>query len=163
MSFESLKDLGDNHFLDGVDVLKRALEFRDKLGWSDTDICELYAFVAYACSFPNKFIALVDSYSTLNSGVKNFISVYSVLYELGYKANKDSKTSYGVRLDSGDLAALSTASKALFKQAGDILGFDFSHLVVFASNDINEGVLRKLNATGHNVDAFGIGTNLVTC
>ena len=115
MSFESEKDLADNRYLDGVDVLKRALEFRDKLGWSNTELSELYAFVAYACAFQNKFIALVDSYSTLNSGVKNFIAVYCVLYELGYKAKTDSKTSYGVRLDSGDLAALSTASKVLFK------------------------------------------------
>lgn len=66
-------------------------------------------------------------------------------------------------MDSGDLAALSTASKALFKQAAEVTGFDLAHLVVFASNDINEGVLRKLNATGHDVDSFGIGTNLVTC
>ena len=123
---------------------------------------ELYAFVAYACSFPKRFIALVDSYSTLNSGVKNFISVYCALYEIGY-TGKDPLSSYGVRLDSGDLAGLSTASKALIKQAGEVTGFDFSHVIVFASNDINESVLRKLNATGHNVDAFGIGTNLVTC
>jgi nicotinate phosphoribosyltransferase len=163
MSFETEADLGDNRYLDGgVDVLKKALEYRERLGWSNTELSEMYAFVAYACAFPNKFIALVDSYSTLNSGVKNFISVYSALYELGYNG-KDGKSSYGVRLDSGDLAALSTASKALFKQAGEVLGFDLSHLVVFASNDINEGVLRKLNSTGHDVDSFGIGTNLVTC
>lgn len=123
---------------------------------------ELYAFVAYACSFPNRFIALVDSYSTLNSGVKNFICVYCALYEIGY-TGKDPLTSYGVRLDSGDLAALSTASKALIKNAGEATGFDLSHVIVFASNDINESVLRKLNSTGHDVDAFGIGTNLVTC
>ena len=66
-------------------------------------------------------------------------------------------------MDSGDLAGLSTASKALIKHAGDVTGFDFSHVIVFASNDINESVLRKLNSTGHDVDAFGIGTNLVTC
>jgi len=46
MSFESEKDLADNRYLDGVDVLKRALEFRDKLGWSNTELSELYAFVA---------------------------------------------------------------------------------------------------------------------
>ena len=68
-----------------------------------------------------------------------------------------------MRLDSGDLAGLSTASKALFKQAAEKTGFNLSHLVVFASNDINEAVLRKLNATGHDVDSFGTGTNLVTC
>ncbi len=114
MSFETVEDLGDNRYLNGQDVLSKALHYREKLGWTHTELSELYAFVAYACSFPNKFIALVDSYSTLNSGVKNFISVYSALYELGY-TGKDGTSSYGVRLDSGDLAGLSTASKVLFK------------------------------------------------
>ncbi len=123
----------------------------------------MYAFISYACSFPNRFIALVDSYSTLNSGVKNFIVTYCALYELGYTGKDRANTSYGVRLDSGDLALLSQESKKLFRHAADATGFDFSHLVVFASNDINENVLKSLNKTGHEVDSFGIGTNLVTC
>ena len=163
MSYESEKDLGDNRFLDGVDVLEKALHYREKLGWNNTELCELYAFIAYACSFPHRFVALVDSYSTMNSGVKNFIATYSVLYELGYKGEDKSKSVYGVRLDSGDLAQLSKESKILFKQAGDTLGFDFSHLIVFASNDINENVLKNLKKSDHQVDSFGIGTNLVTC
>ena len=32
-----------------------------------------------------------------------------------------------------------------------------------ASNDINEKTLRELNENEHQIDAFGIGTNLVTC
>jgi nicotinate phosphoribosyltransferase len=87
MSFETEKDLGENRYINGVDILAKSLEYRDKLGWSNTELSELYAFVAYACAFPTKFIALVDSYSTLNSGVKNFISVYCALYELGYTGN----------------------------------------------------------------------------
>jgi nicotinate phosphoribosyltransferase len=163
MSFENESDLGENRFIDGVDIFKKALEYRKKLGWEHTELCELYAFVSYACSFPNRFIALVDSYSTLNSGVKNFIVTYSALYELGYTGKDKSKTVYGVRLDSGDLAMLSRESKKLFRQAAEVTGFDFSHLIVFASNDINENVLMTLNKTGHDVDSFGIGTNLVTC
>jgi nicotinate phosphoribosyltransferase len=34
---------------------------------------------------------------------------------------------------------------------------------VVASNDINEETLRQLNADQHQIDVFGIGTNLVTC
>ena len=34
---------------------------------------------------------------------------------------------------------------------------------VVASNDINEKVIRELNAANHEIDVFGIGTNLVTC
>ena len=163
MSFEREEDLAENRFLNGVDILQKALEYRKKLGWEQTELCELYAFVSYACSFPNRFIALVDSYSTLNSGVKNFISTYCALYEIGFTGKDRSSTGYGVRLDSGDLSQLSRESKKLFKHASEVTGFDFSHLVVFASNDINENVLKELNKTGHDVDAFGIGTNLVTC
>ena len=99
----------------------------------------MYAFISYACSFPDNFIALVDSYSTMNSGVKNFILVQLVLFELGFKGDKS-----GIRLDSGDLALFASESKKLFKEAGEKFGFDFSHVKVVASNDINEDVLRKL-------------------
>ena len=51
----------------------------------------------------------------------------------------------------------------LFKAAADATGFDLSHLKVFASNDINEALLKQLKAVHHQVDLFGIGTNLVTC
>lgn len=60
-------------------------------------MCELYAFVSYGCSFPDGLMALVDSYSTLNSGVKNFLTVALALDDLGHKP-------IGIRLDSGDLA-----------------------------------------------------------
>lgn len=36
-------------------------------------------------------------------------------------------------------------------------------MIVFASNDINENVLKNLKKSDHQVDSFGIGTNLVTC
>lgn len=162
MSFESESDLGDNRYLDGVNILEKALEYRTKLGWNQTELSELYAFVAYACAFPKKLIALVDSYSTMDSGVKNFIVVYLALYELGYNG-KEAGTAYGVRLDSGDLAELGKGSKQLFKEAGEKFGFDFSHVKVFASNDINESHIQKLNKVNHQIDVFGIGTNLVTC
>lgn len=58
---------------------------------------ELYAFISFAFTYPSAFSALVDSYSTMNSGVKNFILVALVLSDLGYKPQ-------GIRLDSGDLA-----------------------------------------------------------
>ena len=86
------------------------------------------------------------------------MAVQCVLHELGY-----TEGNFGVRLDSGDLAFLADESKKLFKEAGDKFGFDFSNLKVFASNDINEEVIKKLNEKNHKIDVFGIGTNLVTC
>lgn len=144
MSFDSADAITDHKFLDGVDILEKALQYRSELGWEKTELSELYAYVSYACSFPNNFIALVDSYSTLNSGVKNFLCVYLALHDLEYKNGK-----YGVRLDSGDLAYLAAESKKLFIETGKKYNKDFSHLIVFASNDINEKVLRKLNSENH--------------
>ena len=92
----------------------------------------------------------------MNSGVKNFLIVSLVLKDLGYNST-------GIRLDSGDLAQLSKDCKALFKEVGEKYGRDFSNLHIVASNDINEDSLKELNEDNHQIDIFGIGTNLVTC
>ena len=68
---------------------------------------ELYAFISFAVAYPNQFASLVDSYNTMESGVKNFLIVCLALTELGY-------VPLSIRLDSGDLAGLSIKSKALF-------------------------------------------------
>lgn len=122
------------------------------------NIKELYAFVSYASSFPDACLCLVDSFDTLKSGVPNFICVALALAQLGHQA-------IGVRLDSGDLAQLSISAKEMFKQAGDKLEMrEFTDkFKVVASNDINEDSILKLNEKKHQIDVFGIGTNLVTC
>ena len=91
-----------------VDLLQAALAYRTELGWNDTILKELYAFVSFATVYPGSFAALVDSYSTKDSGIKNFIVVALALADLGYHA-------LSIRLDSGDLADLSKYAKQLFK------------------------------------------------
>lgn len=118
---------------------------------------ELAAFVAYAQAFPDSLLCLVDTYDTLRCGVPNFIAVALALAEVGYKA-------IGIRLDSGDLAYLSIEVRKMFKEAAE--AFQVEHIAtckIVASNAINEKVLGALNEQGHEVDCFGIGTNLVTC
>ena len=118
------------------------MEYRAKLGWTDTNMGELYAFVGFASAYPDAFSSLVDSYSTMNSGIKNYLLVALVLKDLGHTAT-------GIRLDSGDLAALSKDCKKLISETAERYGHAFSNMKVVASNDINEKTLRELNANNH--------------
>lgn len=126
-----------------VDLLSRALAYRQELGWTDTILKELYAFVSFATVYPCQFSALVDSYSTKDSGIKNFVVVALALAELGYKA-------LSIRLDSGDLAELSIYAKKTFNEVADRYKLPhFKSIKVVASNDINEKVIAQLNEQNH--------------
>ena len=166
MSYTGLSDLHSSTVISNlpgeengksVEFVERVLEKREALGYRTND-GELAAFIAYAQAFPMGFLALVDTYDILNSGVKNFLCVGWVLYELGYKP-------LGLRIDSGDLAYFSREIRNTFRE------FDEKHMHkevfkkcnIVASNDINETVILHLNAEGHEIDTFGIGTHLVTC
>ena len=130
-SFKGPEDLKERK-LGGVDVWEKVLARRKELSWESTNIGELAAFVAYALSFPDGFLALVDTYDTLSSGVPNFLVVASVLLDLG-------RTPKGIRLDSGDLAYLSKEARKMFRNMNNQhKGFDFTKLNIVASNDINE-------------------------
>ncbi len=137
-------------------MLQECLKCRDELGFSSANEDELASFVAYAYAFPNDFLALVDTYDTLKSGVPNFLAVAITLIRMGYKP-------LGVRLDSGDLAYLSKSTRRMFNEVALRSGVDLSQLRISASNDINEDTIRSLNQQGHQIDVFGIGTHLVTC
>jgi nicotinate phosphoribosyltransferase len=118
---------------------------------------ELAAFIAYASAFPASFLCLVDTYDTVDSGLLNFCMVALVLNDLGYIPR-------GIRLDSGDLAALSMACARKFAQLAQTQQRPFFRsLDIVASNDINEETLIQLNQQGHAITLYGIGTNLVTC
>lgn len=118
---------------------------------------ELLAFAAYARAFPKSSLFLVDTYDTLQSGVPNFLATALALHKLGYKAK-------GIRLDSGDLAYLSVKSRKMFKKVGKRLKLPyFYEFLIVASNDLNVETINSLNQQGHQIDIFGVGTNLVTC
>nr|GMC62802.1 nicotinate phosphoribosyltransferase 2-like [Ipomoea batatas] len=70
----------------------------------------------------------------------------------------------GIRLDSGDLAYQSCEAMKFFFAIEKEFGVpSFGKMSITASNDLNEETLDALNKQGHEVDAFGIGTHLVTC
>ncbi|TKY70586.1 Nicotinate phosphoribosyltransferase 2 [Spatholobus suberectus] len=125
--------------------------------FAETNQSELAAFTSYALAFPDNFLALVDTYDVMRSGMPNFCAVALALSELGYKA-------IGIRLDSGDLAYLSCEVRKLFCSIEKEFGLPgFGKMSITASNDLNEETLDALNKQGHEIDAYGIGTNLVTC
>ena len=156
---QSYRELGElkQRELDGKDLVELACAYRAKLGCEAANDGELAAFVAYTLAFPDGLIALIDTYDTLKSGLPNFLAVALALHELGRKA-------VGVRIDSGDLAYLSREIRSRFVAVAE--QFDVAYFAAFtivASNDINEAVLHALQDQGHEIDAFGIGTHLVTC
>ncbi|KAG2533979.1 nicotinate phosphoribosyltransferase 1-like [Panicum virgatum] len=125
--------------------------------FGETSQSELAAFTSYALAFPNSFLALVDTYDVMRSGVPNFCAVALALNDMGYKA-------VGIRLDSGDLAYLSVEIRKFFHAIEEDFGVvGFGKMSITASNDLNEETIDALNKQGHEVDAFGIGTYLVTC
>jgi len=102
---------------------------------------EIDAFRRFGQVFPNHATLLVDTYDTIQG----------VRHALASRAEVQA-----VRLDSGDLLALSKEVRDILDAAGrgDV------HIV--ASGDLNEYKLRDLVAAGAPIDVFGVGTELVT-
>ncbi|TGZ52247.1 hypothetical protein CRM22_010667 [Opisthorchis felineus] len=122
---------------------------------------ELTAFANYAFAFPDAFVGLIDTYDVLRSGVPNFCAVGLALHEHGHRP-------VGIRIDSGDLAFLSLMVRDAFKKIAQHYNIPwFEDLRILVSNDLNEDTLHSLNLQlpphGHSIDAFCVGTHLVTC
>jgi len=110
---------------------------------------ELDAFEAYAKAFPDNCLLLVDTYDTLKSGLPNAVKVFDKLANKGHKP-------IGIRLDSGDLAYLSKEARIALDNAGH------KDAIIFASGDIDETVIQSLTLQGAKIDAWGVGTRLIT-
>ncbi|EEZ97420.1 nicotinate phosphoribosyltransferase [Tribolium castaneum] len=146
-----------------VDFVALAIKWRESIVsvfnvmLSEVNDGEFAAFISFAISFPNGYLALVDTYDVKKSGLVNFSAVALALLDLGYEP-------IGIRLDSGDLAYLSVVARNLFiKISEQFKRPQFANLMIMASNDINEETILSLNEQGHEINAFGIGTHLVTC
>lgn len=112
---------------------------------------EYTAFKAYAELYPDACTLLVDTYDTLKSGVPNAIRVFREMKEAGIHPK-----SYGIRLDSGDLAYLSKKARAMLDAAG------FADAVIAASNDLDEMLINDLKIQGAAITSWGVGTHLIT-
>lgn len=112
---------------------------------------EIEAFRAYAKIFPNKCTLLVDTYDTLGQGVPNAIKVFDEM-----KAEGIHSTSYGIRLDSGDLAYLSKQARKMLDEAGH------QDAIISASCDLDEYLIADLKRQGAKITLWGVGTKLIT-
>lgn len=102
------------------------------------------AFRAFTSIYPDT-VLLVDTYDTL-AGVRNVIRLAR---EMG-----DDFSVRAIRLDSGDLAELARASRALLDEAG------LPGVRIFASGGLDEHSIERLVSAGAPIDAFGVGTRM---
>ncbi|MGZ4576651.1 MAG: nicotinate phosphoribosyltransferase, partial [Mycobacterium sp.] len=104
---------------------------------------EADAFNAFARLYPGTTL-LVDTYDTLR-GVDHVIELVRT---------RDFDVA-AVRLDSGDLGALSKATRAKLDAAG------LDHVEIVASSGLDEYRIAALMNEGCPIDAFAVGTKLV--
>jgi nicotinate phosphoribosyltransferase len=103
------------------------------------------AFQAFMEDAPENAVMLVDTFDTL-TGVRHAIEA----------ARETGVPLQGVRLDSGDLLALSRAARALLDDAG------MREARIVASGDLDERRIADLVAAGAPIDVWGVGTDLGT-
>lgn len=111
---------------------------------------EFEAFQAYAQSYPDATVLLVDTYDVLRSGVPNAIrTAKEILEPLGKRLK-------GIRLDSGDLAYLSKEARKMLDEAG------LKDCMIVASNSLDEYTITSLNRQEAKIDSYGVGEKLIT-
>ena len=107
---------------------------------------EADAFRHYASSFPGGSTFLIDTYDTI-AGAEVAVKVAREMEASGQRLQ-------AVRLDSGDLAALSREVRGMLDQEG------LDYIRIFASGGLDEYDVEDLADGGAPIDAFGIGTKL---
>jgi nicotinate phosphoribosyltransferase len=118
--------------------------------WIESFPSELESFRTYAKVYPKDCLLLVDTYNTLRSGVPNAIKVGRELRD-----NEEGQL-IGIRLDSGDLAYLSTHARRMLDESG------FEQTKIIASSDLDEWLIESLKKQNAKIDIWGVGTRLVT-
>ena len=103
-------------------------------------------FIKHRKKGNNPLILLIDTYNTVKIGIKNAIKSFC---ENGI--DDTYKGSYGIRIDSGDLAYLSKKCRILLDDAG------LNKAQIVLTNGLDEKLIRALKEQGVKVDSYGVG------
>lgn len=109
---------------------------------------EAAAFEAFARSRPEGLILLLDTYDTEAAAHE--------VAALAHRLRSEGIIVKGVRLDSGDLGALSVNVRRILDKAG------LGEITIFASGGLDEDQIAELLANRAPIDGFGVGTSLTT-
>ena len=109
--------------------------------WIQTFPDELSAFAEFDRTFADVAVYLLDTYDTVAAARK--LAASSLRPPM-------------VRLDSGDLAALSREVRRILDEGG------LQNTRIFATSDLDEYRIAELVAAGAPIDGFGVGTSLST-
>lgn len=107
---------------------------------------EIEAFRAFARTFPHNTVLLIDTYDTI-AGAKKAAIVGREMAARGHRLR-------GVRLDSGDMAALSIEVRRILDEAG------LRDVTIFASGGFDEFKIAQTLEAGGRIDAYGVGTKM---
>lgn len=118
--------------------------------WVQMFDSEYEAFAAYARTYPDKCLLLVDTYNTLLSGIPNAIKVFDeIVVPQGFRPT-------GIRIDSGDITYLTQEARILLDEAG------YPDVKILVSNSLDEFIIRDVLSQGAQIDSFGVGERLIT-
>ncbi|OGQ80393.1 MAG: nicotinate phosphoribosyltransferase [Deltaproteobacteria bacterium RIFCSPLOWO2_12_FULL_60_19] len=107
---------------------------------------EIDAFRSFVATFPDNSILLIDTYDT-PAGARKAVEVAREMAVRGQKLR-------GVRIDSGDLAALAREVRRIFDEAG------FHDVKITGSGGLDEYDLKALAEANAPYDSYGVGTRM---
>jgi nicotinate phosphoribosyltransferase len=109
---------------------------------------EAAAFESFARSRPDNLVLLLDTYDT-DAAAHKVVALAPKLKAAGIAIR-------AVRLDSGDLVALSKSVRRILDAGG------LAEVTIFASGGLDEDALAAFARQSAPIDGFGIGTTLTT-
>src|SRR3974390_2836885 len=109
---------------------------------------ETAAFESFSQSRPENLTLLIDTYDT-EAGAEQVVALAPRLKARGIRIKS-------VRLDSGDLIALSKSVRRILDEGG------LREVSIFASGGLDEDNIAVMLAAGAPIDGFGVGTSLTT-